>query len=126
MRGGLQGRYELRLGYTEIPKYRGYGTQTVFQGVGSGMLNLPGNWVNSALTSGMSTLDQSLTDTPLKTTRKTLDAGLTLKFAGRWSYRLDFEQQKNGGMIPEVFANAGKLLNWLDSEFLEMFAGANA
>ncbi len=100
MRGGQQGRYEVRLGYTEIPKYRGHGTQTSFLGVGSGMLTLPGNWVKSTLTSGLSTLDQSLADTPLKTTRKTLDAGLTLKFAGKWSYRLDFEQQKKDGTRP--------------------------
>ena len=100
MRGGQQGRYEVRLGYTEIPKYRGYGTQTPFLGVGSGQLTLPGNWVKSTLTSGMTTLDQSLADTPLKTKRKTLDVGLTLKFAGRWSYRLDFEQQKKDGTRP--------------------------
>ena len=100
MRGGQQGRYEVRLGYTEIPKYRGFGTQTPFLSVGSSQLVLPGNWVKSTLTSGMATLDQSLVDTPLKTMRKTLDAGLTLKFAGRWSYRLDFEQQKKDGTRP--------------------------
>ena len=100
MRGGQQGRYELRLGYTEIPKYRGFGTQTPFLGIGSGMLTLPGDWVKSTLTNGMTTLDQSLAGTPLKTTRKTLDAGLTLKFAGRWSYRLDFDHQKKDGTRP--------------------------
>jgi len=100
MRGGRQGRYELRLGYTAIPKYRGFGTQTPFLGIGSGTLTLPGDWVKSTLTSGMTTLDQSLADTPLKTTRKTLDAGLTLKFAGRWSYRLDFDHQEKDGARP--------------------------
>lgn len=97
MRGGEQGRYEVRLGYNEIPKYRGFGTETVFSGVGSGQLTLPGDWVKSAQTRGMTTLDQSLAGTPLKTTRKTLDAGLTLKFASKWSYRLDFEHQEKDG-----------------------------
>jgi len=100
MRGGHQGRYELRLGYSEIPKYRGFGAQTPFLGVGSGKLSLPGDWVKSTQTSGMTALDQSLADTPLKTTRKTLDAGLTLKFASKWSYRLDFEHQEKDGARP--------------------------
>ena len=100
LRGGLQGRLEVRLGYKEIPKYRGYGTQTPFLGVGSGRLTLPGDWVRSPLTSGMSSLDQSLADTPLKTSRKTLDSGLTLKFDVKWSYRIDFEHQKKDGTRP--------------------------
>jgi MtrB/PioB family decaheme-associated outer membrane protein len=48
----------------------------------------------------MSSLDQSLHDTSLKTNRKTLDAGLTLKFATRWSYRLDYEHQEKDGTRP--------------------------
>jgi hypothetical protein len=35
LRGGQQGRFEVRLGYQEIPKYRGYGTQTPFLGGGA-------------------------------------------------------------------------------------------
>ncbi len=100
MRGGRQGRYELRLGYSEIPKYRGYDTQTPYLGVGSNHLTLPGDWVRSPVTGGMSSLDQSLADTPLKTSRKTLEAGLTLKFPARWSYRVDFEHQKKDGTRP--------------------------
>jgi len=100
MRGGRQGRYEVRLGYNEIPKYRGFGAQSPFLGVGSGQLTLPGDWVQSIQTSGMTTLDQSLVDTALKTSRKTLDAGLTLKFASKWSYRLDFEHQEKDGTRP--------------------------
>jgi len=100
MRGGRQGRFEVRLGYKEIPKYRGYDTQTPFLGVGSGRLTLPGDWVRSPVTSGMSALDQSQADTPLKTGRKTLDAGLTLKFPAKWSYRVDFEHQKKDGTRP--------------------------
>jgi MtrB/PioB family decaheme-associated outer membrane protein len=56
----------------------------------------------------MSSLDQSLRDTPLKTSRKTLDAGLTLKFATRWSYRLDYQHQKKDGTRP---FGAGLFLN---------------
>ena len=100
MRGGRQGRYELRLGYSEIPKYRGYDTQTPFRGVGSEHLTLPADWLRSPVTGGMTSLDQSLADTPLKTTRKTLDAGLTLKLPAKWSYRVEFEHQKKEGTRP--------------------------
>ena len=107
-RAGRQGRFEVRLAYQEIPKYRGYGTQTPFLGVGSGRLTLPADWVRAPVTSGMSSLDQSLNDTPLKTSRKTLDAGLTLKFAVKWSYRVDFEHQEKDGTRP---FGAGRFLS---------------
>lgn len=97
MRGGEQGRFELRLAYSELPKYRGFDAQTPFLGVGNGRLTLPGDWVKATQTSDMTTLGQFLADTPLKTDRKTLDAGLTLKFAGKWSLRADFEHQEKEG-----------------------------
>ena len=97
MRGGTRGQYELRLAWNEIPKYRGYGTQTPFNGVGSDQLTLPADWVPSFNTSGMTSLHSSLADTPLKTQRKTLDIGLTWKFSRQWVYQIDYQhQQKNG------------------------------
>lgn len=98
--GGTQGRFETRLAYSEIPKYRGFGTQTPFQDPGGDSLTLPADWVRAPVTSGMSSLEQSLHDTALKTSRKTLDAGLTLKFAVNWSFRVDFERQKKDGTRP--------------------------
>jgi len=97
MRGGTRGRYELRLAWNEIPKYRGFGTQTPFDGVGSDQLNLPADWVRSFRTSGMTALDSSLTNTALKTQRKTLDAGLTLKFSHQWAYQVDYQHQEKSG-----------------------------
>ncbi len=41
-RGGKQDKFEFRLGWQKIPKYRGYGTQTPFLDVGSDNLSLPG------------------------------------------------------------------------------------
>lgn len=100
MRGGQRGRYELRLAYSEIPKYRGYGTQTPFHGVGTGNLTLPADWVRANQTTGMTSLAGALTATPLKTKRKTLEAGLTLKFPTKWSFRVDFEHQEKDGTRP--------------------------
>jgi hypothetical protein len=94
MRGGNQGFYELRFGWAEIPRYRGYGTQTPFIGAGSDTLTLPADWVPANTTGGMTALNSSLVPEPLKTQRKTLDAGVTLKFARNWSVRADYQRQK--------------------------------
>ncbi len=98
MRGGNQGFYELRFGWREIPKYRGYGTQTPFLGVGSDFLSLPADWVTASTTGGMTALQSSLAVEPLKTQRKTLDAGATLRFARNWSVRFDYQRQKKEGV----------------------------
>jgi MtrB/PioB family decaheme-associated outer membrane protein len=97
MRGGNAGHYQLRFGWQETPKYRGFGTQTPFTGVGSDTLALPVDWVHSSNTGGMSALDNSLATAFLKTQRKTLDAGATLQFARNWSFKVDFQQQKKKG-----------------------------
>jgi len=97
MRGGNQGHYQLRFGWQETPKYRGFGTQTPFTGVGSDNLTLPADWVHSVTTGGMTALDSSLAAAFLKTQRKTLDAGATVKFARNWSFKVDFQQQKKDG-----------------------------
>jgi MtrB/PioB family decaheme-associated outer membrane protein len=100
MRGGKQGRYEVRLSYKELPKYRGYGTQTPFLDVGETGRQLPPDWVNARSTRDMATLDESLQDTLLKTKRKTLGAGLTLRGESRWSYEVDFQRQNKNGSRP--------------------------
>ena len=97
IRGGNQGLYQLRFGWQETPKYRGYGTQTPFSGVGSDHLTLPGDWAYSPTTGGMSALQDSLNAAALKTQRKTLDAGATVKFADNWSYRIDYQRQEKKG-----------------------------
>jgi MtrB/PioB family decaheme-associated outer membrane protein len=100
MRGGNQGFYEIRFGWQEIPKYRGYGTETPFLGVGSDVLNLPANWVKANTTSGMTALNGSLAVAPLKTQRKILDAGATVHFLSNWSYRIDYQRQDKTGTLP--------------------------
>jgi len=97
MRGGNQGFYEVRFGWQEIPKYRGYGTQTPFLGMGSDNLTLPTDWVRANTTGGMSALESSLAIAPLKTKRKILDAGATVNFMSNWSYRIDYQRQEKKG-----------------------------
>jgi MtrB/PioB family decaheme-associated outer membrane protein len=113
MRGGNQGFYELRFGWQEIPKYRGYGTETPFLGVGSDYLSLPSYWVKANTTSGMTALNNSLAVAPLKTERKILDAGATVNFLSNWSYRIDYQRQDKKGTRPMgagmYFSNASIL-----------------
>ena len=98
MRGGNQGFYELRFGWQEIPRWLGYGTQTVFMGVGSDFLSLPDGWVKANTTSGMTALQNSLVAEPMKSKRKILDAGLSFNFLSNWSYRVDYQRQKKEGL----------------------------
>ncbi len=97
MRGGRQGGYQLRFAWSEIPKYRGYGAQTPFLGVGGNELALPADWQPSFDTGGMTTLDSSLANVQLKTLRKTLDLGLSVNISRSLEYKVDFQQQKKKG-----------------------------
>ena len=91
MRGGKQGRYELRASYQEIPRYLGYGTTTPYAGVGTDALVLPEDW-------HVSQADESdFAPATLETKRKTLGAGLTFKIARIWSFDVDVERQTKKG-----------------------------
>jgi len=113
IREGKQGLYELRFGWQEIPKFRGFDAQTPFLGAGSEYLTLPGDWVRANTTSGMTALANSLVFEPLKTGRETLDLGLTAQFLGNWSYRVDYQRQKKNGTRSQgaglFFSNASIL-----------------
>jgi MtrB/PioB family decaheme-associated outer membrane protein len=97
---GKQGKYKLRFGWNEIPKYRGFGSQTPFLGVGSDTLTLPSNWQPDNSTNGFTQLENSLSRTDLKTHRKVLDAGIEINFESNWEYQLDYQNQKKQGTRP--------------------------
>ncbi len=113
MRGGKQGSYELRAKYQEIPRYLGNGTVTPYQGVGTDTLILPDDWANS------------MAPTRLKSKRKILGGGLTVKMGSNWKVFADAERQKrsgtqafggatfpfNGAWFPAPLNNTTKLFN---------------
>ena len=99
-RGGQRGNYQLRLSYQEIPKYRGFGTATVYSGAGTSNLTLPDNWQKASTTGGMSALESSLIPTSLETLRKTLAAGLSWKITSRWSTDADVYHETKDGTRP--------------------------
>lgn len=100
LRGGDQGRFEFRLGWQEIPRYRGDGTETPFRGIGSGNLTLPPGWRPALQTQELPDLAAALEATPLELKRRILDAGLTLKFASRWSFEADYRHEEKDGTRP--------------------------
>jgi MtrB/PioB family decaheme-associated outer membrane protein len=98
MRAGKQGRYEVRAKYSEIPRYRGYGTESPYQGVGTDTLYLSDfiQFRNGELTN----LDQFLIPVALDTKRKNFGVGLTFKLGGSWKYHVDVQQEKKNGTRP--------------------------
>ncbi len=97
LRGGLHGRIEFRLAYREIPKYRGYGTQTPFSVSGTDRVVLPPDWVYARTTAGMSALEASLLPETLEIKRKLFEVGLSFRMTGNWRYEADFTHtEKNG------------------------------
>jgi MtrB/PioB family decaheme-associated outer membrane protein len=100
VRGGRQGTYELRLGWHEIPYWRGYGAQTPFGGQGTGTLKLPADFVRAPVTSGMTNLQASLHPAPLKVQRDILDLGGSFRFSSAWSVDVNAQQQRKQGTRP--------------------------
>lgn len=90
MRGGKQGSFELRAGYSEIPRYLGYGTVTPYLGVGTDTLVLPEDWSISGGNAFMA-------PTSLESKRKTLDAGATIKLGRSWRILAEYERQTRDG-----------------------------
>lgn len=100
VRGGRRGRFTLDLAYREIPKYRGFGTETVYAGVGGNRLSLPLDWRPADDTGGMTGLAGALQPTALNFQRKILDVGLHWRLGPRWSYDLHLQHQRKEGTRP--------------------------
>lgn len=100
LRGGRPGRYEVRIGWQQIPKLRGFGTETPYRGIGSGTLTLPPDWQPATTTTGFDTLAASLQPVALGLDRSILSAGLSLHFPGHWSYEVDYHHEDKNGTRP--------------------------
>lgn len=109
VRGGREGKYELRASWDEIPTYRGYGAQTPYAGQGTETLTLPSDWVDGRTTTDMTKLQGSLRRAPMELQRETFGAGATISFAGDWSVEVDVQRQDKSGTRP--FGGAGIFYN---------------
>lgn len=95
--GGRQGRYGLWLEYDEIPHFVADDTRTVFSGIGSSSLTLPGGWVRGNTTGDMTALDASLRDADIERRRESLGIGLDLLLADHWRTRIDYRRDTKEG-----------------------------
>lgn len=83
MRVGKQGAYEFHANYNEVPRYQGHGTLTPYAGVGTDVLMLADN--------------SEMTPARLKSKRKTVAAGLSIKMGSAWKFQAGVEQQSRDG-----------------------------
>lgn len=95
--GGRQGVYNLYLNYDGISRAISDSTMTPYLGDGSNNLTLPGDWVPSNNTAGMTQLDASLHDANLKTLRKRVGYGLSFIPAAQWEAAIDVRHEFREG-----------------------------
>ena len=103
IRGGKQGAYEVRLDYSEIPRYLGNGTVTPYDGVGSDTLTLPNGWSFAQAGPG------DFAPLALDTERKTLALGLDFGLGRAWDFDVEYERQDKDGV--KAFSGAAFILN---------------
>lgn len=106
---GRQGRFGLRANYVEMPMYRSDSGSTVFRGVGSNRLTLPGSWVPTQNTAGMSALNASLVPVAIEHERRRFGLGLDLLLARGWEVSSSARQERKEGLKPfgAVIGNTG-------------------
>jgi MtrB/PioB family decaheme-associated outer membrane protein len=100
LQAGKRGKYAFHLNYREIPKHRGFGTQSPFIAADPGTLKLPANWVAASTAGGMSALGPALSDAPLQTRRRQLDAGFAFNRGGNWRYEIAVQHSEKEGDRP--------------------------
>ena len=93
--GGLQGKFDLDLQYSMLPKLISDTARTPYSGEENQVL--PTGWVQAANTAGMTQLANSLRDIEIYTERKTLDLGATYYATPSLSYDFNFQQQTKQG-----------------------------
>lgn len=123
---GKAGRYDINLGYRELP-YRRFGdTQTVYSG-NSEILNLPPGWVAAGTTGGMTQLSSSLAPRNIETDRQILDFGVGVAATSSLSFYADYRRQQReatGIMAGSGFTNATYLPRPVDDYTDTMDLGA--
>ncbi len=107
--GGEQGNYDLRLGYSELPKLFSDSYQTPFVNPGNTRLTLPAGWIQSNTTAGMTNLTASMQPFKVETLRKSLSLGLTKLLPADWSVAFNYKRETKEGnrFIGATFGTGG-------------------
>ena len=95
--GGKQGRYEFELFYDAIPHTIWDTTSTVYGGVGSSALGLPGDWVRAGSTSGMTALPTSLRKVDVGLDRDRYGAAGRFWFGRNLEFTVDYRRDERDG-----------------------------
>lgn len=114
-RGGQEGLYTLRLGYSELPRHLSNNAMTPFLGSGGASLSLP----KSYPAAGTSTMPLATTLQPvdLGFNKKQLDLSGTLIALDDWTLRVGFSHDVRDGTRPvygSFFASSSQLVAPID------------
>lgn len=124
---GKGGSYDLQLGYQGQPLRVYDDTATPYRSPATGALTLPGNWVPSGSTAGMTQLEQSLSPVDIESNRRTVSL-LGQFFAGtHWTLYTDLshEVEEGSGLTGMSFlTDAVQLPEPIDYETNTMEGGA--
>lgn len=97
LNGGNSGSHKFSFGYEELDTLTSINSKTPFDGSGSNTLTLPGGFVKSATTSGMTNLAASLKNIDLKTKRKEGEAEVSFELDKNYDLSFSFRRQIKDG-----------------------------
>ncbi|MFZ2507241.1 MAG: MtrB/PioB family decaheme-associated outer membrane protein [Steroidobacteraceae bacterium] len=106
---GRQGDFGIHVDYDQIPFFRSDSAATVFSGVGTGMLSLPGGWIPATTTAGMTALASNLSPVSLQQERQRWEIGYDKHLAKRWKFSTSFSHEDRDGSksLGAVIGNSG-------------------
>jgi MtrB/PioB family decaheme-associated outer membrane protein len=108
--GGMEGRFALRLGYSEIPRHFTDNALTPFQGNGGSVLTLPAGY--PALDTGSMPLSSTLQPVEIGYNRKRFDLGGQALAGTNWSIKASWRRDTRDGTLPtsgSFFSSASQL-----------------
>jgi MtrB/PioB family decaheme-associated outer membrane protein len=97
LRAGRQGSWVVDLSWDEIPRRLDDTGRTVFSGLGSDSLTLPGGWVRGNFTGDFTALDANLRDFKLGWDRKAAGLGFEFIQSQRLRYEADWSRETKEG-----------------------------
>lgn len=124
--GGVEGRFGLKLGYDEIPRYLSETARTPFLGIGGGTLTLPAGF--PAADTGTMPLATTLQPVDIGYKRSRLDLGGSWIGTPGWEFRVDARRTKRDGtqkMAGSFYSNASQLVAPLDQTTDDVTATAS-